>query len=116
MPGSSAHPRVRRPWCARTSAAEAGRDPPWAPGGPEALTFGPAQVYVYVFGGGVPHLHVHPAAHVAGDALNDSLLRGRLEERKLPSGLTEFSSLDFEPVHPDGLVAVAGRVRDLLAP
>src|SRR5207248_1567334 len=32
-------------------------------------------VYVYVFGGGVPHLHFHLAPHHAGDALNTHLIR-----------------------------------------
>jgi diadenosine tetraphosphate (Ap4A) HIT family hydrolase len=36
-------------------------------------------VYVYVFGGGIPHLHVHLAPHTEGDALNDALLKGELE-------------------------------------
>src|SRR5947209_3088622 len=47
-------------------------------------------VYVYVFGGGIPHLHVHLAPHVSGDALNDALLKGELETRTLPSGATAF--------------------------
>ena len=35
-------------------------------------------VYVYVFGGGVAHLHLHLAPHSAGDALNDHMVRGPL--------------------------------------
>jgi diadenosine tetraphosphate (Ap4A) HIT family hydrolase len=71
-------------------------------------------VYVYVFGGGIPHLHVHLAPHTAGDALNDSILRGDFEERPLPSGAVSLVSRDFPALAEDELVRVAGRVRDLL--
>lgn len=71
-------------------------------------------VYVYIFGGGIAHLHVHLAPHVAGDALNESLLRGEFEERPLPSGAVSFVSKDYPPVPEDELARVAGRVRDLL--
>ena len=52
-------------------------------------------VYVYVFGGGIPHLHVHLAPHTAGDALNEAILRGEFEEQPLPSGATAYISKDF---------------------
>lgn len=52
-------------------------------------------VYIYVFGGGVPHLHVHLAPHRDGDALNSHMIRGTLEERPLPSGATALVSRDF---------------------
>src|SRR5260221_9235783 len=35
-------------------------------------------VYVYVFGGGVPHLHVHLGPHREDDALSSDLIRGEL--------------------------------------
>src|SRR5437867_11315124 len=41
-------------------------------------------VYVYVFGGGVPHLHLHLAPHAAGDALNEQMLCGELVEERHP--------------------------------
>ena len=59
---------------------------------------GAALVYVYVFGGGVAHLHVHLAPHTEGDALNEQMIRGALVERRLPSGLTEFVSAEFQPL------------------
>ena len=49
-------------------------------------------VYVYVFGGGIPHLHVHLAPHTAGDCLSDQIIRGTVTETKLPSGATAYSS------------------------
>lgn len=49
-------------------------------------------VYLYVFGEGVPHLHVHLAPHHDGDALNTNMIRGLLEERPLPSGATFIRS------------------------
>jgi diadenosine tetraphosphate (Ap4A) HIT family hydrolase len=52
-------------------------------------------VYVYVFGDGIAHLHLHLAPHRPGDPWNDTLLRGRLEETRLPSGATALRSLDF---------------------
>ncbi len=97
--------------------------------GEEAVTFGPVLarcaaalkeatsaelVYIYIFGGGIPHLHVHLAPHVAGDALNESMLRGEFEERPLPSGAVAFVSRDFPEVAEEELVRVAARVRMLL--
>jgi diadenosine tetraphosphate (Ap4A) HIT family hydrolase len=97
--------------------------------GEEASTFGPViarcaaalkeatgseLVYVYVFGGGIPHLHVHLAPHVAGDALNESILRGEFEELPLPSGAVSYMSKDFPALPVEELASVAGRVRELL--
>lgn len=68
-------------------------------------------VYVYVFGGGIPHLHVHLAPHVPGDALNEAMLRGEFEERPRSSGAVGLVSKDFPDVPREELVRVAGRVR-----
>jgi diadenosine tetraphosphate (Ap4A) HIT family hydrolase len=98
--------------------------------GPEAATFGAViarctsalkaateceLVYVYVFGGGIPHLHLHLAPHRAGDALNEAILRGEFEEQPLPSGATAYISKDFPSLPEDELCATAERVRALLA-
>lgn len=72
-------------------------------------------VYVYIFGGGIPHLHVHLAPHNEGDALNDNLLRGEFDEQPLPSGAVAYVSKDFPPLPEEECVAVAERVHDLLA-
>ena len=94
--------------------------------GPEAATFGPAMahstgalkeatgadvVYVYIFGDGVPHLHVHLAPHRAGDALNDQMIRGEIVEEKLPNGMTRFFSEAYPALPREQLVAIADQVR-----
>ena len=73
-------------------------------------------VYVYVFGGSIPHLHVHLAPHVAGDALNDDLLKGEFETQELPSGAIAYLSKDYPALPEADCVAVADRVRALLSP
>jgi diadenosine tetraphosphate (Ap4A) HIT family hydrolase len=98
--------------------------------GPEAASFGPTvarcaaalkeatgadAVYVYVFGCGIPHLHVHLAPHTRGDALNDAMFKGELAERTLPSGATALFSKDYPALPDDVLRDVVDRVRHLLA-
>ncbi len=98
--------------------------------GEESATFGPVLarctaalkaatnaelVFVYIFGGSIPHLHVHLAPHVSGDALNESILRGEFEERPLPSGAVAFVSKDFPEVPEEELARVVERVRVLLS-
>jgi diadenosine tetraphosphate (Ap4A) HIT family hydrolase len=100
------------------------------PDGPEAESFGPVLaavtralkeatgaelVYVYIFGGGVPHLHVHLAPHSEGDALNEAMVRGPLVERSLPGGLIESVSEQYPPLPEDVQRETAERVRTLLA-
>jgi diadenosine tetraphosphate (Ap4A) HIT family hydrolase len=97
--------------------------------GDEAATFGPViakctsalkeatgaeLVYVYVFGGGVPHLHVHLAPHREGDALNTQLIKGDLVEEHLPSGVTRILSREYPPLRQDECRAAAERIRRLL--
>jgi len=98
--------------------------------GPEQATFGPAVakaasalreatgaplVYAYVFGGGIPHLHVHLAANRPEGVLNTAIITGEFEERTLPSGATEFISLVHSPVPQAEQDAVIERVRELMA-
>jgi diadenosine tetraphosphate (Ap4A) HIT family hydrolase len=73
------------------------------------------RVYIYVFGDGVAHLHLHLAPHHPGDALNDQMIRGELATRKLPSGVTLIESKDFPPLPEADLRAIAERVRLRLA-
>jgi diadenosine tetraphosphate (Ap4A) HIT family hydrolase len=97
--------------------------------GAEAASFGPVLarcagilrevacadvVYTYIFGDGIPHLHVHLAPHRKGDALNDQMIRGEIVEEKLPSGATRFFSKEFPALPRDKLLAVAERVRQRL--
>lgn len=97
--------------------------------GGEAVTFGLAiarsaqalknatgaeAVFVYVFGGHIPHLHVHLAPHQQDDALNDSMLKGEFHEEPLPTGAVALVSKDYPAIDQDELRAVAARVRRLL--
>lgn len=101
-------------------------------GGEEARTFGGVLarvcsalkaetsalvVYVYVFGEGVPHLHVHLAPHHDGDALSANMIRGPVEERLLPSGATALVSSEF-PALPQSQqrAAAEGVARRLTGP
>ena len=71
-------------------------------------------VYVYVFGGGIPHLHIHLGPHRKGDALNDQLIRGEVAETHLPSGATLFVSKEFPPLSASAHSQVLERLRHLL--
>jgi diadenosine tetraphosphate (Ap4A) HIT family hydrolase len=75
---------------------------------------GASLVYVYVFGGGIPHLHVHLAPHREDDALNTAVIRGELTAEKLPNGATVMRSAEFPPRPEAELRAAAERVRKLL--
>jgi len=72
-------------------------------------------VYAYVFGGGIPHLHIHLAPHRSGDALNDSFIRGEQTQTKLPSGATMIVSRDFPPLPAAQHERVRERIRQELA-
>jgi diadenosine tetraphosphate (Ap4A) HIT family hydrolase len=72
-------------------------------------------VYVYVFGGGVPHLHLHLAPHRDGDPLNAQMIRGEVIETKLPSGATGIVSRDFPQLPPIQHEQVRERIRQELA-
>lgn len=97
--------------------------------GDEAATFGPTiarvtralkeaaqaeRIYVYVFGGGIPHLHVHLAPHVTGDALNQAIIRGATAEEKLPSGATRMTSREFAEIPQPEIRDVIERATRLL--
>jgi diadenosine tetraphosphate (Ap4A) HIT family hydrolase len=83
--------------------------------GPEAASFGATIakvsrtlkeataaeiVYVYIFGDGVAHLHVHLAPHRQGDALTSQMIKGEIVSEKLPNGFERFFSRDF-PALPE---------------
>ena len=72
-------------------------------------------VYVYVFGGGIPHLHVHLGPHREGDALNASILRGEITYEPQPSGAHKIASRDFPELDAGAIAAVIARARELLA-
>jgi len=72
-------------------------------------------VYVYVFGDGIPHLHLHLAPHRKGDPLNDHMIRGELVETPLPNGATAIISRDFPELPPSQHEEVRQRIRRALA-
>ena len=73
------------------------------------------QVYVYVFGEGIPHLHVHLAPHREGDGLNEMIIKGEIvEKRDLESGARYYVSKDYPPLPEDELKQVADRIRAFL--
>ena len=94
--------------------------------GEEALTFGTTiarisaalkdetgaeLVYVYIFGGGVPHLHVHLAPNRQGDALNEQMIKGDLIETKLPNGASLLQSKDYPALPVETQQAIADRMQ-----
>lgn len=98
--------------------------------GDEAATFGPVLarvasalkeaaraelVYVYVFGGGIPHLHVHLGPHRDGDALNSSIVRGEITYEPMPGGAHKIVSRDFPELPGEEIDAVIERTRALLS-
>jgi len=98
--------------------------------GPEAATFGPVMarasavlreasgarlVYAYVFGGGIPHLHVHLAPNTPESVLSTAVISGEIDERKLPSGASEIISKDHPDLSEGELTAVIERTRELMA-
>ena len=98
--------------------------------GPEAASFGAVMakvsqalkeatgatiVYVYIFGDGVPHLHVHLAPHRDGDALNSQMIRGEIVSEKMPDGFERFYSPEFPALPEVDQRRVADAVRRRLA-
>jgi diadenosine tetraphosphate (Ap4A) HIT family hydrolase len=71
-------------------------------------------VYVYVFGGGIPHLHIHLGPHREGDALNPQMIRGEVTEVRLPSGATSIVSKEFPALPARAHARVLERLRALL--
>jgi len=68
-----------------------------------------------VFGGGIPHLHVHLAANAPEGVLNTAIISGPIEERKLPSGASEIISADHPDLPGEEVAAIIERVRELLS-
>ncbi len=76
---------------------------------------GAEQIYLYVFGSGIPHLHVMLAPHRQGDALSDWMLKGEALETKLPNGAVLVSSAQYPPLPEDELRAAAELIHRTLA-
>ena len=68
---------------------------------------GAERVYVYVFGGGVEHLHFHLAPHrEPGSPLVDDPIKGAKHEQVLPDGREVWVS-DRYPLQDQGLMRAA---------
>jgi len=76
---------------------------------------GAEQIYVYVFGSGIPHLHLMLAPHRQGDALSDRMLKGEAVETQLPNGAVLVSSAEYPPLPEDELRDAAELIRRTLA-
>jgi diadenosine tetraphosphate (Ap4A) HIT family hydrolase len=72
-------------------------------------------VYVYVFGGGIPHLHVHLGPHREGDALSSAIIRGDIAYEPMPSGAHRIVSRDFPELPAPDIDAVIQQTRLLLS-
>lgn len=72
-------------------------------------------VYVYIFGSGIPHLHVHLGPHREGDALSSDIIRGELTYERLPSGAQRMLSRDFPERAADEIGGVIARAQQLLS-
>lgn len=68
-------------------------------------------VYVYVFGGSVPHMHVHLAPHRSGDALNSQMIRGEVTTEEMGNGLLRLVSKEFPPLPAEVLREAALRIQ-----
>jgi diadenosine tetraphosphate (Ap4A) HIT family hydrolase len=71
-------------------------------------------VFAYVFGGGVPHLHIHLAPNLPDGVLSTQLIEGPVEQRPLPSGATELISRNHPDLPEAELASVIERVRTAL--
>jgi diadenosine tetraphosphate (Ap4A) HIT family hydrolase len=69
---------------------------------------------VYIFGGGVPHLHVHLAPHTPQDTLNTQITRGEFTEEKLKSGAVQYISEEFPQLPQEQQRVVADRIQQRL--
>lgn len=71
-------------------------------------------VWVYIFGGGIAHLHVHLAPHREGDALSSQMIRGEVVMEPLPSGAGRIVSRDFAELPAEEIRRVIDRTTELL--
>ncbi len=101
-------------------------------GGDEAASFGPTiaaaskaikdatgaeLVYVYVFGDGVPHLHVHLAPHRSvGSPLVSDMVKGAKHKVTLASGEEVWASNRYPLVDHDLMQAAVDGIRRRLNP
>jgi diadenosine tetraphosphate (Ap4A) HIT family hydrolase len=74
-------------------------------------------VYVYVFGDGVPHLHIHLAPHrTMGSPLVSEMIKGARHRTVLPSGAEVWVSDRYPLVDPEIAEAAIDGIRKRLNP
>jgi|GEM_PF-723595 len=74
-------------------------------------------VYVYVFGDGVPHLHIHLAPHrTVGSPLVSAMIKGARHKTVLPSGAEVWVSDRYPLVDQDIANAAIEGIRSRLNP
>jgi diadenosine tetraphosphate (Ap4A) HIT family hydrolase len=73
-------------------------------------------VYAYIFGDGVPHLHVHLAPHrEPGSPLVGEMIKGAKHEVTLPDGVEVWASDRYPLQHRDTVEAAITGIRDQLS-
>lgn len=72
-------------------------------------------VYVWVYGSGIPHLHVHLGPHRQGDALATDIIRGAVDEIHDESGATRLVSRDFPQIPAEVQQRTAAAARRILS-
>lgn len=74
-------------------------------------------IYLYVFGDGVPHLHVHLAPHrTVGSPLVSEMIKGARHRTMLPSGAEVWVSDRYPLVDPEIAEAAIDGIRARLNP
>lgn len=98
--------------------------------GPEAATLGPViarvtsaireatgvgLVYVYVFGDGIPHLHLHLAPHREDGPLSNHMIKGNQHRQTLPDGAEIWVSDRYPLLTHDVMDAAVAGIRARMA-
>jgi diadenosine tetraphosphate (Ap4A) HIT family hydrolase len=98
--------------------------------GPEGATLGPVVarttsaireatgadlVYVYVFGDGIPHLHLHLAPHRPDGPLSNHMIKGNQHRTRLPTGAEIWVSDRYPLLDHDIMDAAIAGIRARMA-
>jgi len=73
-------------------------------------------VYVYVFGDGIPHLHLHLAPHRQDGPLSNHMIKGNQHRTTLPTGAEIWVSDRYPLLDHDIMDAAIAGIRKRLAP
>jgi diadenosine tetraphosphate (Ap4A) HIT family hydrolase len=78
-------------------------------------TTGVDLVYVYVFGDGIPHLHLHLAPHRAEGPLSNHMIKGNQHRTTLPDGAEIWVSDRYPLLSHDIMDAAVAGIRSRMA-